>query len=52
MTKGETVYKAQCLMCHQANGEGVSGVFPALVKSPIAINWFQNDYAYKTNYIR
>jgi len=37
MTKGETVYKAQCLMCHQANGEGVSGVFPALVKSPIAI---------------
>lgn len=24
-------------MCHQANGEGVSGVFPALVKSPIAI---------------
>ncbi len=37
MTKGETVYKAQCLMCHQANGEGVAGVFPGLVKSPMAV---------------
>jgi len=38
MTKGEAVYKAQCLACHQANGEGIKGVFPALVKSPIAID--------------
>ena len=36
MTKGETVYKAQCLMCHQANGEGLKGAFPALANSPIA----------------
>jgi len=36
MTKGEAGYKAQCLVCHQANGEGIKGAFPALVKSPIA----------------
>jgi cytochrome c oxidase subunit 2 len=37
MTKGESIYKAQCLACHQANGEGIKGVFPALAKSPIAV---------------
>ena len=37
MTKGEAGYKAQCLVCHQANGEGIKGAFPALVKSPISI---------------
>ena len=37
MTKGESVYKAQCLACHQANGQGVPGVFPALAGSAIAI---------------
>ena len=37
MTKGEAVYKAQCLACHQANGQGVPGVFPALAGSAIAI---------------
>ena len=36
MTKGETVYKANCLACHQANGQGVQGVFPALAGSQIA----------------
>jgi len=36
MTKGETVYKAQCLMCHQANGQGLKGAFPALAGSPMA----------------
>lgn len=36
MTKGEAGYKAQCLVCHQANGEGIKGAFPALVKSPIS----------------
>ena len=38
MTKGESVYKAQCLACHQANGQGIKGVFPALVKSPVAVD--------------
>ena len=36
MTKGEAGYKAQCLVCHQANGEGIKGAFPALVKSPVS----------------
>jgi cytochrome c oxidase subunit II len=29
-TKGEAVYKAQCVACHQASGLGVAGAFPAL----------------------
>jgi cytochrome c oxidase subunit 2 len=36
MTKGEAVYKANCLACHQANGEGVQGVFPAVAGSQLA----------------
>lgn len=30
MTRGEKVYTANCAACHQANGEGVPGAFPAL----------------------
>jgi len=37
MTKGEKVYKAQCLVCHQANGQGLKGAFPSIVGSPVAI---------------
>jgi cytochrome c oxidase subunit 2 len=37
MTKGEGVYKSQCLACHQANGEGMKGVFPSIAGSSIAI---------------
>jgi len=37
MTKGQAVYKAQCLLCHQANGEGLKGAFPAIAGSSIAI---------------
>jgi cytochrome c oxidase subunit 2 len=37
MTKGQKVYKAQCLVCHQANGEGMKGAFPAIAGSSIAI---------------
>lgn len=29
-TKGEAVYSANCAGCHQANGKGLPGVFPAL----------------------
>lgn len=35
MTKGESVYKANCAACHQANGTG-GGPFPGLVGSPVA----------------
>ena len=38
MTKGEKVYKAQCLVCHQASGEGLKGAFPSIVGSAIAID--------------
>ncbi len=36
MTKGEQVYSANCAACHQANGEGVPGAFPALKGGQIA----------------
>ena len=36
MAKGETVYITSCAACHQANGEGLTGVFPAIKGSPIA----------------
>jgi len=29
-TKGEEIYKNTCAVCHQANGKGVPGTFPAL----------------------
>jgi cytochrome c oxidase subunit 2 len=35
MAKGETVYKANCAVCHQAGGEG-SGPFPAIKGSKVA----------------
>ena len=37
METGEAVYNKNCLACHQANGEGIPGVFPALKNSPIAL---------------
>ncbi len=40
-TQGEKVYQANCVACHQANGMGVPGAFPALsgskmVNGPVA----------------
>ncbi|WP_299181122.1 cytochrome c oxidase subunit II [uncultured Neptuniibacter sp.] len=37
MVVGEEVYNKACLACHQANGEGIPGVFPGLKNSPIAL---------------
>ncbi|RKF13333.1 cytochrome c oxidase subunit II [Alginatibacterium sediminis] len=37
MELGEKVYIDQCAACHQPNGEGLAGIFPALKDSPIAI---------------
>jgi len=34
-TRGEKVYAANCVACHQANGKGVPGAFPALDGSPV-----------------
>jgi mono/diheme cytochrome c family protein len=33
MPKGEGIYKAKCIVCHQATGMGVENVFPPLAGS-------------------
>jgi cytochrome c oxidase subunit 2 len=33
--RGEKVYAANCVACHQANGKGVPGAFPALDGGPV-----------------
>src|SRR5690606_36631756 len=35
VSRGEMVYAANCVACHQANGQGVQGSFPALDGSDI-----------------
>ena len=37
MSRGEKVYAANCVACHQANGKGLPPAFPALDGSKIAI---------------
>lgn len=37
MSHGEKAYNANCAACHQPNGQGIPGVFPALKNSPIAL---------------
>lgn len=34
IAEGRLVYEANCVGCHQASGEGISGVFPPLVDNP------------------
>ncbi len=36
MKRGQEVYNASCAACHQANGQGIPGVFPAIAGSKIA----------------
>jgi len=36
MEQGEKVYTTACVACHQAGGQGIPGVFPAITASPIA----------------
>ncbi len=36
VTRGEKVYQANCAACHQANGMGLPGAFPAISGSKIA----------------
>ena len=38
MTLGESLYVTRCAACHQPNGAGIPGVFPALKNSPMILN--------------
>ena len=35
--RGATVFRVNCVACHQADGQGIPGVFPALVRSPVVL---------------
>ncbi len=37
MERGETVYDVNCVACHQTEGQGIAGIFPALAGSEIAL---------------
>ncbi len=37
LEEGKVVYDTYCAACHQANGQGVPGAFPAIAGSPIAM---------------
>ena len=36
IARGEGVYNTLCVACHQANGQGINGVFPAIAGSAVA----------------
>lgn len=36
--RGEGVYATNCVACHQTNGQGIPGIFPALAGSDIVLN--------------
>jgi len=42
IAKGEEVYTKSCVSCHQANGQGLPGVFPAIAGSAIATGPVEN----------
>jgi len=42
MAMGEKVYNDRCAVCHQANGLGVPGVFPAMKDSPVTMGDLKN----------
>ena len=38
VARGGSVYAVNCVACHQTNGQGISGIFPALAGSDIVLN--------------
>jgi cytochrome c oxidase subunit 2 len=36
--RGEGIYQKNCVACHQTNGAGIAGIFPALAGSDIVLN--------------
>ena len=37
-TQGEEIYKTRCAACHQVNGAGITGFYPALAGSDVVMN--------------
>ena len=37
MERGQGVYATYCVACHQGNGEGIPGIFPSLVNTPMIL---------------
>ena len=35
--KGARLYAGNCIGCHQENGQGIPGVYPSLVASPVVL---------------
>ena len=38
LARGEQIYKAKCIACHQATGQGLPNAFPTLVGSDFLLN--------------
>ena len=38
VVRGESLYAVNCVACHQTNGQGIPGIFPALAGSDIVLN--------------
>ena len=38
MAMGEKIYNSTCAACHQANGQGIPGTFPALAGEGVSID--------------
>ena len=38
VSRGESLYVTNCVACHQVNGQGITGIFPALAGSDIVMN--------------
>ncbi len=45
MAKGKEVYNTVCAACHQANGQGLPGTFPAIADSKVATGAVENHLA-------
>ena len=45
VAKGEQVYQTACSACHQANGQGIPNVFPALAGSALATTGAIEEHA-------
>jgi cytochrome c oxidase subunit 2 len=47
--RGERVYASNCVACHQANGKGVAGAFPALEGSKLVLGSVPENIALMLN---